>query len=510
MNTLITNGSVEESLKNAIGFDIYKIFLDPLLDSGSNGDFIIYTLQLLPLLTLFCLLIFNLSAFDAWKLSFYISLFNLVHSTQLLNYFDNTFTGYQFLISIKGHLQGIDGISLWLIWLTNLQMPILYLQSYKSVKIMQKQFLYSLILLNLLSLLVFLVLDLVLFFISFEAILIPMFYLIGYYGSRNKKLSAQYQFFLYTLFGSLFLFIAITLLYVYSGTTDYLLIVTNTYDRSTQLILFLCFFISFAIKIPITPFHIWLPLAHTEGNTTASVILAAILLKLGTYGLLRFNIPLFPEACEYFQPLVILQCIISIVYSCVSALSLIDQKQVIAYSSIAHMNVSIIGLFSNNQHGLQGSYSYSISHGLVSGGQFILVGMIYDRYHTRTLKYYRGLVLIMPMYVTLFLVFSQANLSFPGTFGFISEFQIYYGSQQMNPIVTIFISSVSFLQPIYFQWTYHKIAYGSFSNYQPVSHSDITRKEINLLLPLQFWIVYLGIYPNIITDNLLYSLFNVL
>jgi proton-translocating NADH-quinone oxidoreductase chain M len=258
---------------------------------------------------------------------------------------------------------------------------------------------------------VFLVLDLVYFFISFEAVLLPMFFLIGYFGSRNKKLSALYQFFIYTLLGSLFLFISIVLLYYIGGTTEYPLLLSLNIDKSAQYILWLGFFISFAIKVPMVPFHIWLPLAHTEGNTSASVILAAILLKLGTYGFLRFSIPLFPEACEFFLPFVTLLAILGIIYSCISALSLIDLKQVIAYSSIAHMNISIIGIFSNNIHGLVGSYCYSISHGLVSGGLFMLVGVLYDRYHTRTLKYYRGLTFIMPVYITLFLIFTLSNLS---------------------------------------------------------------------------------------------------
>lgn len=357
---------------------------------------------------------------------------------------------------------------------------------------------------------VFLALDLIYFFISFEAVLLPMFYQIGFFGSRNKKLSALIQFFLYTLFGSLFLFISIIFLYFISGTTEYPLLLSLNLDKSLQYILWLGFFISFAIKIPMIPFHIWLPLAHTEGNTSASVILAAILQKLGIYGFLRFSIPLFPEASQYFLPLITLLAIIGIIYSCISALSLIDLKQIIAYSSIAHMNITIIGIFSNNIHSLIGSYCYSISHGLVSGGLFLLVGLLYDRYHTRTLKYYRGLTYIMPIYITLFFIFNLSNLSQPGTFGFISEFLIYYGSIFLNPIITIFITLISFQLPIYFLWNYHKIAYGKFSNYLPILYNDITRKEIHLFLPLLFFIIYLGINPIFIIDNIQISLYNIL
>lgn len=465
-------------------------------------------LQLIPILAILY------TAYDdtenSIRISFNLSILNFIHSTIQLYLFDSQNPGFQFISTINGNIIGIDGISIWLIWLTNQLLPISLQQSYKSVAIMTKKFLYCMLLINFWSLMVFLVLDLIYFFISFEAVLLPMFFLIGYFGSRNKKLSALYQFFLYTLLGSYFLFISIALLYFVGGTTEYPILLSLEINKTTQYILWQGFFISFAIKVPMVPFHIWLPLAHTEGNTSASVILAAILLKLGTYGFLRFSQPQFPEACEFFLPFVTLLAILGIIYSCIAALSLIDLKQVIAYSSIAHMNISIIGIFSNNIHGLVGSYCYSISHGLVSGGLFMLVGVQYDRYHTRTLKYYRGQTFIMPVYITLFLIFSLSNLSLPGTFGFASEFLIYYGSILMNPIVTIIITLISFQLPIYFLWAYHKIAYGQFSNYLPVQYDDVTRKEIHLFIPLLFFIVYLGLHPYQIIDSIQVSLYNIL
>lgn len=465
-------------------------------------------LQLIPILSMLY------TAYDdtenSIRVSFNQSILNFVHSTIQLYLFDPLNPGFQFISTINGNIIGIDGISIWLIWLTNQLLPISLQQSYKSITIMNKKFLYCILLINFWSLMVFLVLDLIYFFISFEAVLQPMFFLIGYFGSRNKKLSALYQFFLYTLFGSYFLFISIAFLYFVSGTTEYPILLSLDLDRTTQYILWQGFFVSFAIKVPMVPFHIWLPLAHTEGNTTASVILAAILLKLGTYGFLRFSLPLFPEACEFFLPLVTLLAILGIIYSCIAALSLIDLKQVIAYSSIAHMNITIIGIFSNNIHGLVGSYCYSISHGLVSGGLFMLVGVQYDRYHTRTLKYYRGQTFIMPIYITLFLVFTLSNLSLPGTFGFASEFLIYYGSVLLNPIVTVIITLISFQLPIYFLWAYHKMAYGQFSPHLPVQYDDVTRKEIHLFMPLLFFIVYLGLNPYQIIDSIQVSLYNIL
>lgn len=465
-------------------------------------------LQLIPILAILFTAYDNTE--NSIRISFNLSILNFIHSTIQLYLFDSLNPGFQFISTINGNIIGIDGISIWLIWLTNQLLPISLQQSYKSVVIMTKKFLYCMLLINFWSLMVFLVLDLIYFFISFEAVLQPMFFLIGYFGSRNKKLSALYQFFLYTLLGSYFLFISIALLYFVGGTTEYPILLSLDINKTTQYILWQGFFISFAIKVPMVPFHIWLPLAHTEGNTSASVILAAILLKLGTYGFLRFSQPQFPEACEFFLPFVTILAILGIIYSCIAALSLIDLKQVIAYSSIAHMNISIIGIFSNNIHGLVGSYCYSISHGLVSGGLFMLVGVQYDRYHTRTLKYYRGQTFIMPVYITLFLIFSLSNLSLPGTFGFASEFLIYYGSILMNPIVTIIITLISFQLPIYFLWAYHKIAYGQFSNYLPVQYDDVTRKEIHLFIPLLFFIVYLGLHPYQIIDSIQVSLYNIL
>jgi proton-translocating NADH-quinone oxidoreductase chain M len=254
------------------------------------------------------------------------------------------------------------------------------------------------------------------------------------------------------------------------------------------------------------PFHIWLPLAHTEGNTTASIILAAILLKLGSYGFIRFLLPLFPDASLFFSPLVLILAILSIIYSCLAALSLIDLKQIIAYSSIAHMNVSIIGIFSNNIHGLLGSYIYSISHGLISTGLFLLLGLLYDRYHTRNFIYYRGLILFMPIFTFFLLLFSLFNISIPGTSGFISEFLIYYGSLIKNPIITIIITLVSFFLPLYFIYTFHKISYGQLSIYLPTLFNDITIKEFNLFIPLIFWIFYIGLNPSLIINTIELSL----
>lgn len=338
-----------------------------------------------------------------------------------------------------------------------------------------------------------------------------MYFLIGFYGSRNKKIEeAQNKFFIYTLVGSLFLLIALLTIYLQTGTTDYQLILTLPISHSYQIWLFLAFFIAFAIKTPMWPFHIWLPVAHGESSTGTSVILAAILLKLGSYGFLRYSLPLFPYASEFFLPLILTLALISIIYSCFSAFSLLDLKSIIAYSSIAHMNVGVIGIFSNDLNGLSGAFLYSLSHGFASSALFLLAGHLYDRYHTKTLKYFRGLVLIMPLYISLFFFFSLSNLSFPLTLGFIAEFLILLSTLQLSPFVTFCTVLVTILLPFYFIWTFQRISFGSLSSYFPLFFQDTNIKEFHLLFPLLFLTIIFGIFPNLIIDSVLLSLFHLL
>lgn len=338
-----------------------------------------------------------------------------------------------------------------------------------------------------------------------------MYYLIGFYGSRNKKIEeAQNKFFIYTLFGSLFLLLALIIIWIQIGTTDYQILFTLPFSNHIQIYLWLAFFIAFAIKTPMWPFHIWLPVAHGESSTGTSVILAAILLKLGSYGFLRYSLPLFPFASQYFLPFILMLAIISIIYSCLSAFSLLDLKSIIAYSSIAHMNVGIIGIFSNDLHGISGAFLYSISHGLASSGLFLLAGFLYNRFHTKTLKYFRGLILIMPLFITFFFLFSLSNLSFPLSLGFIAEFMILISTIEFSPFITFSTILVTILLPFYFIWTFQRISFGTFSNYLPIILQDLNIKEFNLIMPLLFLTLFFGIFPFIILDSIYLSIFSIL
>jgi NADH-quinone oxidoreductase subunit M len=285
---------------------------------------------------------------------------------------------------------------------------------------------------------VFCVLDLILFYVFFEAVLIPMFIIIGVWGSRERKIRAAYMFFLYTLLGSVLMLLAILWIYFHAGTTDYQILLTTEFDEDVQKLLWLAFFASFASKVPMVPVHIWLPEAHVEAPTAGSVILAGILLKLGGYGFLRVSLPFFPEANAYFTPLVYLMSIIAIIYTSLTTLQQTDLKRVIAYSSVHHMGFVTLGLFTLNLQGIEGSILLMISHGIVSGALFLCIGLLYDRHHTREIGYYGGIVYLMPVYSTIFFFFIMANISLPGTSSFPGEFMVLLGAFQSNTTVCVF------------------------------------------------------------------------
>jgi len=351
---------------------------------------------------------------------------------------------------------------------------------------------------------VFGVLDLLLFYITFESCLIPMFLIIGIWGSRERKVHAAMMFFLYTLLGSLFMLFAILIMYSAIGSTDFQILSLTEISKVRQNILWLGIFLSLAVKTPMIPFHLWLPEAHVEAPVGGSVILAGVLLKLATYGFLRVCLPILPEASYYFTPLIYTMATVGIIYSSFTTLRQIDLKKIIAYSSIGHMSIGLLGIFSNTIQGIEGAILLSIAHGIVSPALFICVGILYDRYHTRLIKYYRGLVISMPLFAIFFFIFTLANMATPLTANFIGEFLTFTGSFQKNSILTAISATSMVLVAGYSIWLYNRICFGNESMYL-IKAKDLTRREVFLLLPLVFLTFLLGIYPNIILDLIHYS-----
>jgi proton-translocating NADH-quinone oxidoreductase chain M len=329
-----------------------------------------------------------------------------------------------------------------------------------------------------------------------------MFLIVGIFGSRRRKVRAAYLLFFYTLGGSVLMLIAILVMFFQVGSLDYQLLLCSDFSENKQKLLWLAFFLSFAAKIPMIPVHVWLPEAHVEAPTTGSVILAGILLKLGIYGFIRFSLPLFPDASLYFTPLVYTIAVISIVYTSLTAIRQTDLKRIIAYASIAHMNLIMLGLFSLNIQGVQGSLIQMISHGVVSSALFLGVGVFYDRHHTRLLKYYGGMVQVMPLFIPIFLLFTFANAALPGTCNFVGELMLFTGIFQDNIFITLISSIGIVLSGAYSLWLFNRIAYGNLKLQHIKGFSDISKREFHVFLPLIFLTIFLGIYPEVLINKL--------
>ena len=314
--------------------------------------------------------------------------------------------------------------------------PLCLVASWNAINYNLKEYLIAFLFLDFLLIGVFCILDLLLFYIFFETVLIPMFLIVGIWGSRERKILASYYFFLYTLFGSVVMLLSILYIYYQVGTTDYEVLLTFSFSELEQKFLWFTFFLSFASKVPMIPTHLWLPEAHVEAPTAGSVILAGVLLKLGTYGFIRFSLPLFPKASFFFTPLVYTIASVGIVYTSFTAIRQSDFKRIIAYTSIAHMNLVVLGIFSFNTIGIEGAILQSLSHGFVASALFLIIGVVYDRYRTRLVQYYGGLASVMPIYISIFLFFTMANISFPGTSSFVGEFLILTGSFKVNTTIT--------------------------------------------------------------------------
>ncbi len=460
-----------------------------------------------------------------------ISLLNFLISLVLWIEFDNSTAKFQFLenltfleakglesialtpttsLSTLNFVLGIDGISLFFVILTTFLIPACILVSWTTIENYVKEYYISFLILESLMIAVFSVLDLLLFYIFFESVLIPMFIIIGVWGARERKIKAAYQFFLYTLFGSVLMLLAILLIYFQTGTTDLQILYSTDFSEIRQILLWLAFFASFAVKVPMVPVHIWLPEAHVEAPTAGSVILAGILLKLGTYGFLRFSIPMFPYASVYFTPLIYSLSIIAIIYTSLTTLRQVDLKKIIAYSSVAHMNFVTLGLFSLNAQGIQGSILLMLSHGLVSPALFLCVGVLYDRHKTRILRYYAGCGRTMPIFAIFFLFFTMANISLPGTSSFIGEFLLLTGTFQNSSFAAMMAATGMVLGAAYALWLCNRVIYGVVKPYYINTFCDVSRREFFMFIPFILGILWMGIFPEPFLDTLHCSVANLI
>jgi proton-translocating NADH-quinone oxidoreductase chain M len=446
-----------------------------------------------------------------------VSILTFVLSVLLWVFFDYSTATFQFVETFEwipfsnlSFSVGIDGISIFFVILTTILIPLCLLASYDAIKVRVKEYFISFILMEFFVLVVFSILDIILFYVFFESVLIPMFIIIGVWGSRERKVRASYFFFIYTLFGSLFMLLALLIIYAQAGTTDIAVLMTTEFSESRQLILWLAFFASFAVKVPMVPVHIWLPEAHVEAPTAGSVFLAGVLLKLGTYGLVRFSVPLFPYATVYFTPLVYTMASIAVVYTSLTAIRQTDMKRIIAYASVAHMNITLIGLFSLTQQGVEGSILQMLSHGLVSGALFLCVGVLYDRHHTRLVKYYSGVAHLMPIFVIIFLFFTMANIAIPGTSSFVGEFLIIVGIFQTNTFIAFIGATGMVLGGGYSLWLYNRIAYGNLKTQYMSQFFDVNRREFMTFLPLVVLTLLMGVYPAVFIDCMQVSVSNLI
>ena len=447
-------------------------------------------------------------ALIATSITFLVSLF-------ILSGFDSSDTGFQmveereWLMGLKYKL-GVDGISVLFVMLTTFMMPLTIAASW-NVSTRVKEYMIAFLVLETLMLGVFMALDLVLFYVFFEAGLIPMFLIIGIWGGK-ERIYASFKFFLYTFLGSVLMLVAMVAMFADAGTTDIPTLMTHTFGSEgfsilgvqvvggLQTLMFLAFFASFAVKMPMWPVHTWLPDAHVQAPTAGSVVLAAILLKMGGYGFLRFSLPMFPVGSDVMAPLVLWMSAIAIVYTSLVALVQDDMKKLIAYSSVAHMGFVTMGIFAVNQQGVDGAIFQMISHGFISGALFLCVGVIYDRMHTREIDAYGGLVNRMPAYALIFMFFTMANVGLPGTSGFVGEFLTLMGIFQVNTWVAAVAALGVILSAGYALWLYRRVVFGDLIKESLKTISDMTAREKAIFAPLVVMTLLLGVYPSLVTD----------
>jgi NADH-quinone oxidoreductase subunit M len=470
------------------------------------SDFPILSLvTLLPLVGAFAILIIRgddeVVARNARATALWTSLITFFLSLMLWTGFDRKSAAFQFVeknpwiesFGINYHM-GVDGISVLFVLLSTLLTPICVLASWDAIKVRVREYMIAFLVLETLMVGMFCALDFVLFYIFFEGVLIPMFLIIGVWGGQ-RRVYAAFKFFLYTLTGSVLMLLAILAIYLQAGTTDVPTLLKYALPGDIQYWLWLAFFASFAVKVPMWPVHTWLPDAHVEAPTAGSVILAGVLLKMGAYGFLRFSVPMLPVATDFFTPMVFSLSIIAVIYTSLVALVQLDMKKLIAYSSVAHMGFVTLGIFTLNQQGVTGAIFQMLSHGIVSAALFLCVGVIYDRMHTREIARYGGLAERMPVYAFFFMVFMLASVGLPGTSGFVGEILILVGLFQVSTWAATLAATGVILGAAYMLWLYRRVIFGKLTKDDLKSIMDMNRREVAVFTPLLVLTILMGVYP---------------
>ena len=438
---------------------------------------------------------------NARNVALLTSVATFVVSLFILGYFDAASAEFQLKESavwLPGtaitYSMGVDGISVWFVLLATFLTPICILSSVGAVEKRVKEYMVAFLVLETMMVGMFCALDMVLFYVFFEGVLLPMFIIIGVWGGA-RRVYAAYKLFLYTLLGSVLMLVAMLAMYFDARTTDIPTLMAHSFPEAMQLWLWLAFFASFAVKVPMWPVHTWLPDAHVEAPTAGSVILAGVLLKMGAYGFIRFSVPMFPLATEYFTPLVYTLSIVAVIYTSLVALVQEDMKKLIAYSSVAHMGYVTIGIFSMTTQGVEGALYQMLSHGVVSGALFLCVGVVYDRMHTREIARYGGPAERMPKYALVFMFMTMASVGLPGTGGFIGEFLVLLGVFQVNTWVALFAATGLVLGACYALYLYRRVVFGRLTRDDLKSILDLSPREVLMFAPLIVIVIWMGIYP---------------
>ena len=455
-------------------------------------------------------------AANSRQVALWVSGFNFILSLFLLAGFDIHQSGYQFEeqadwitgSGISYHL-GVDGISLPFILLSTFLTPLSILASWQAITSRVREYMIAFLVLEVMMVGMFASLDMLMFYLFFEGVLIPMFLIIGVWGGQ-ERVYAAFKFFLYTLLGSVLMLVCMLIMYHLSGTTDIPRLAEFNFAPALQFWLFLGFFASFAVKVPMWPVHTWLPDAHVQAPTAGSMILAGVLLKMGGYGFIRFSLPMFPDASALFAPYIFTLSVIAVIYTSLVALAQTDMKKLIAYSSVAHMGFVTIGIFSLNEQGVAGAMFQMVSHGLVSAALFFCVGVVYDRLHTREISAYGGVVDAMPRYATFFMFMMLASVGLPGTSGFVGEMLVLVGAWQAAHWVAVFAATGLVLGACYMLWLYRRVVFGRAEKPEVQELLPLNNREIFIFVPLTVLVLWFGIYPSSLLDMMQLSVVDVL